>query len=735
MDVISVDYSGGVDLLGRSTFTRYLLDVIQAVDVSAVSVVVGLQGRWGSGKTHIFKSVQAFAEEIPREELTLLYFNPWMVSGAGGLVEALLSQLAATLTPATSGLTRARSLQAEKVAASLVDYAAVLSTVKHFAAGANLLLPGSGPVLQAIGSIGEKAGAVARAARGPLAKFRKDPGPLSLQAAKENVSRALAKKGSRIAVLVDDLDRLQPDEFAAMMQAIKAVADFPNIVYVLGYDPSLAAKLLRTALRVDGSAYMEKIVQVPVPVPEIPLRTFAAFARARLRPSTKHDEASPDAADFEEAWPICVALLSSPRDVERLRTRLQVAGGILQKEVNAADLLLIEAIALIYPRVLEWLRRNVDLVIEAGLHRYDPLLVLSGELGHQAPLTENTRSDKEAVSAKREAWRSVVPNEPGIVRPLQAALEFLFDAFRSRWTSPTRSGYLRIQEFRHWYRWSCFHDHQDKWSASELQQFLRTPQLLTAARIGATPESFYAFCEAICDMGTESFTHPDVLGSIDVFIDGERSVGSRSATRSDNPFGPARALLTVLRLGTEDERTAAVRRLVQRGSVWLGGSVLVICANDVERVRRGEVSDAELLLKPSSLALVREEWFKRCDEALHEHGPAFDDRLSPYALVTWMSLVGRPFAQLRPLAASYLKSAGTDLWRFFQNFSNRADQEFFPIAIDWRLVPPADVLYLLAADAGKAPSTFSNFYNYLEAEARKLLIARLRNALARLALR
>ena len=53
-----------------------------------------------------------------------------------------------------------------------------------------------------------------------------------------------------------------------MLRLIRAVADFPNVIYVLSYDTEVVAKTLQKAVQVDdGLAYLEKIIQVSFRVP------------------------------------------------------------------------------------------------------------------------------------------------------------------------------------------------------------------------------------------------------------------------------------------------------------------------------------------------------------------------------------------------------------------------------------------------------------------------------------
>ena len=68
-------------------------------------------------------------------------------------------------------------------------------------------------------------------------------------------------KTFRIMVLVDDIDRLEPQEILAVLRLIKAVADFPAITYVLAYGrDAVAQAVAKSTCVLDGDAYLEKII-------------------------------------------------------------------------------------------------------------------------------------------------------------------------------------------------------------------------------------------------------------------------------------------------------------------------------------------------------------------------------------------------------------------------------------------------------------------------------------------
>lgn len=84
----------------------------------------------------------------------------------------------------------------------------------------------------------------------------------------EKLRKDLLKEKRRIIVFIDDIDRLADDEISALFRAVKSVGDFPNVIYVLLYDHHKVAEALERDARSGGYEFLEKIVQVPILIPE-----------------------------------------------------------------------------------------------------------------------------------------------------------------------------------------------------------------------------------------------------------------------------------------------------------------------------------------------------------------------------------------------------------------------------------------------------------------------------------
>jgi predicted KAP-like P-loop ATPase len=103
--------------------------------------------------------------------------------------------------------------------------------------------------------------------------------------AKGRIRSVLQHGDSRFIVLIDDIDRLRPEEMIQVFQLVKAVADFPRTLYVLSFDRSAVKRALRNSKMDEPDRYLEKIVQAPFdlpdPDPAIVLTVFEEQLRRR----------------------------------------------------------------------------------------------------------------------------------------------------------------------------------------------------------------------------------------------------------------------------------------------------------------------------------------------------------------------------------------------------------------------------------------------------------------------
>jgi len=227
--------SSAEDRLGRAPFARRAAQVLGELQSLEESSVLGLVGPWGSGKSSL---INLICEELG---------EPWQVCRANMWappdVAALLADLFATIRSTLPENERARRLRS-----LLAEYAQLAIPVLT-------VIPVAGNVAEGVAS-----NLVNLRARRPM------------QPLFDQLTGQLRQLGLRVLVVLDDVDRLQPDELLILFKAIRLVARFPGVYYLLAYDEQTVIDVLTSTPIAQGRperalAYLEKIVQVRLDLP------------------------------------------------------------------------------------------------------------------------------------------------------------------------------------------------------------------------------------------------------------------------------------------------------------------------------------------------------------------------------------------------------------------------------------------------------------------------------------
>lgn len=233
-----------------------------------------------------------------------------------------------------------------------------------------------------------------------------DPGTQNVPELKEEIE-ALLEEQRRILVIIDDIDRLTSEEIRQLFRVVKAVANFPNVMYLLSFDKDVVAGALHD---IQGSAkvthggtgelYLEKIVQVPFELP-VPDRTtlltiFAESLEAILQDTS---DASFDEGHWNNLlWDGIAHFIDTPRDVARLINTISVTYSAVQGDVNVADFVAIETLRVFYPQVYDIVRRNREAFAgHAGANTLFGKKAKDFKPYHDAWLDNDSQYDRDAV--------------------------------------------------------------------------------------------------------------------------------------------------------------------------------------------------------------------------------------------------------------------------------------------------------------------------------------------------
>ncbi|SRR6266545_2256055 len=313
------------DRLGRGEFAKRIAGVISSLNDQS-SIVVSINAPWGEGKTSVLKMIEG--ELNSSENSIVIWFNPWRFPDEDHLLLNFFQTLDSHLKFNLKGVS-------EKIGEGFKDIVSFLSGIQVMGFG-----------------LGEGAKEVAE---------KRLPGT-DIEEATRKVKDALQDSPKKIVIFMDDIDRLDKRDIQAVFRLVKLTADFPNTAYVLAFDDEMvSASLAEQFGNIEaGRSFLEKIVQVPLPVPPADRQLLRKMLFERINTVLKSIEVELTEAEglqftrvFDKSFS---RMLSSPRAVKRYSNMLNFALPILKDEANMCDLILIEGVRAFYPKVYETVR-------------------------------------------------------------------------------------------------------------------------------------------------------------------------------------------------------------------------------------------------------------------------------------------------------------------------------------------------------------------------------------------
>lgn len=137
----------------------------------------------------------------------------------------------------------------------------------------------------------------------------------------EAVNRTLRELGKQVYVLLDDLDRLSPEEILEVLKLIDRNASFSNTVFITAYDKDYVNNVLKKHLDHGlNHSFIDKYIswEIPLPVPD--KKILRQLMRIEL-PMKVKDDYSEVYEEIQRAWEevgsIVVESLDSVRDLKR----------------------------------------------------------------------------------------------------------------------------------------------------------------------------------------------------------------------------------------------------------------------------------------------------------------------------------------------------------------------------------------------------------------------------------
>jgi hypothetical protein len=325
------------DQYGVTPFAAALAKSILNIE-EPIGTTIALNGPWGSGKSSAVNLIRSALSDANDPRLVITEFKCWWYRGEEALALAFLQNLNAVL------------------GSTLKDK--VKDLVPRLGRGVLQAGPIIGPAI-ALTPAGPLAGLI-----GGAFDFAKRffPEGDTLESTFQKLAEVLAEQDRRFLVVIDDLDRLSPDEALAIFRLIKSVGRLPNVMYLVVFDRQLAEKAVSERYPSEGPHFLEKIIQagfeLPAPLPT-DLNNAVLASISEICGSPNEDQIVRFMNVF---YDVVAPYIASPRHVSRFQNAISVTWPAIAGDVNSADFAALEILRLYEPGLFSAIKSNKQLV-------------------------------------------------------------------------------------------------------------------------------------------------------------------------------------------------------------------------------------------------------------------------------------------------------------------------------------------------------------------------------------
>lgn len=317
------------DKLGRYLFAEEIANgLVNSFADNNESIVLGVNGQWGSGKSTLINFIIKEVERLSAEKgktTIILNFNPWMFSGQKELQNIFLKELYLKFESKKDKLKNASK--------KLADFLGHLNWLKYVHSGAGEAVNDAKTFIE--GLTKEK----------------------DLSQLKSDVDQLLIESGVKLYITIDDIDRLTPSEITDIFQLVKLNGNFANTIFLLAYDKEVVTGALEKQFGTNGKKYIEKIVQVDYTLPNVSeddiTRLFVDSLRHIFQGTDIEKSINKTFENLKEEE--FIKLFKSLRDVYRFNNSIKLRLPSIYKELNIRDFFLVEVLRIFKPEAYDFI--------------------------------------------------------------------------------------------------------------------------------------------------------------------------------------------------------------------------------------------------------------------------------------------------------------------------------------------------------------------------------------------
>lgn len=339
------------DSFGRVNFAQTLVNEILLLDNQQSAYTIGLNAKYGMGKTSFMLQMQ---KQLEQQKTAYICISPWSCTSSEQIIKDFFHGLAGVFG-------RKMGLGINKL---LGIYKDLILDVQH---------------------------AYKIKAFDDCLKKEK-----SIYEMYEEIKTKLTICKEKIVVFVDDVDRLQASELAMIIQLIRNTGNFPYVVFMLFYDKDYIVNTLEQNKSInDADEYLKKIINVELLFPaydaEVYRNTISSNIDNILRPAISdcHERESIVNSFIERMLPKSGILsidyleytFPNYRDLKRFMSMFSFDLKMLlsanqdkvdnwKNEIEMVDFIIVELLKYVHPDIYEMLRSRKDTLLEPNKDEY-----------------------------------------------------------------------------------------------------------------------------------------------------------------------------------------------------------------------------------------------------------------------------------------------------------------------------------------------------------------------------
>ncbi|MDF2503030.1 P-loop NTPase fold protein [Clostridium sp.] len=277
------DNASQIDMLFYKPYAKIVSDI--AIETSEDPLTVGVFGLWGAGKSTLLNLVQQNYKE--KEGIICVTINAWMFESYEdakvAIMEALLQELEECV-PKEELKKKFRGLRKRvdlfKVGTKVVSTAAPV--IASIATGNPLPLilnlpSGAKEIGDTIKNLSDSAQNMRETYLKDVESEKEDGIVNNVRKFRREFEKSLENEDiKRVVVLVDDLDRCQPERIIDTLEAIKLFLSVNRTTFIVAADENVIKYSIKQkypplenfTVELDNE-YIEKIIQLPIQIPEL----------------------------------------------------------------------------------------------------------------------------------------------------------------------------------------------------------------------------------------------------------------------------------------------------------------------------------------------------------------------------------------------------------------------------------------------------------------------------------